>query len=71
MLPQIPDTRKGAMKKVLITGASGFVGFHLLNEAIAADLEVYAAVRKNSDVLHLQARKTAFHGRRGASAFRL
>ncbi|WP_432712142.1 NAD-dependent epimerase/dehydratase family protein [Pedobacter sp.] len=41
-------------KKVLITGASGFVGFHLLNEAIANDLEVYAAVRPNSKIQHLQ-----------------
>jgi nucleoside-diphosphate-sugar epimerase len=41
-------------KKVLITGASGFVGFHLINEALAADLEVYAAVRANSDIKHLQ-----------------
>ncbi len=41
-------------KKVLITGASGFVGFHLLNEALAANLEVYAAVRPNSNIKHLE-----------------
>ncbi|MEJ5961971.1 NAD-dependent epimerase/dehydratase family protein [Pedobacter immunditicola] len=41
-------------KKVLITGASGFVGFHLLNEALADNLEVYAAVRSNSSIKHLQ-----------------
>lgn len=41
-------------KKVLITGASGFVGFHLLNEALAEDLEIYAAVRSNSSINHLQ-----------------
>lgn len=40
-------------KRVLITGASGFVGFHLINEALAADLEVYAAVRSNSGTAHL------------------
>lgn len=40
-------------KRVLITGASGFVGFHLINEALAADLEVYAAVRSNSSTEHL------------------
>jgi nucleoside-diphosphate-sugar epimerase len=40
-------------KKVLITGASGFVGFHLINEALAANLEVYAAVRANSETEHL------------------
>lgn len=41
-------------KKVLITGASGFVGYHLIKEALKADLEVYAAVRKSSDVAHLK-----------------
>lgn len=39
--------------KVLITGASGFVGFHLINAALEAGLEVYAAVRKSSTVDHL------------------
>jgi nucleoside-diphosphate-sugar epimerase len=42
------------MKKVLITGASGFVGFHLIIKALAANLDVYAAVRPNSDTQHLQ-----------------
>jgi nucleoside-diphosphate-sugar epimerase len=41
-------------KKVLITGASGFVGFHLLNEALADNLEVYAAVRPKSNIKHLE-----------------
>ncbi|MFD2146421.1 NAD-dependent epimerase/dehydratase family protein [Mucilaginibacter antarcticus] len=41
-------------EKVLITGASGFVGYHLLVEALQNNLEVYAAVRKNSKVEHLQ-----------------
>lgn len=40
-------------QKVLITGASGFVGFHLIEAALAKGLEVYAAVRKSSDVKHL------------------
>lgn len=44
-------------KKVLITGASGFVGYHLIEEALKADLEVYAAVRPSSDQSHL----SAFH----------
>lgn len=34
--------------KVLITGASGFVGYHLIEAAIHAGLEVYAAVRASS-----------------------
>ena len=41
------------MKKVLITGASGFVGFHLIEAALAQGLDVYAAVRKTSDIKHL------------------
>ncbi len=40
-------------QKVLITGASGFVGFHLIEAAIAKGLDVYAAVRKSSNVKHL------------------
>jgi nucleoside-diphosphate-sugar epimerase len=40
-------------QKVLITGASGFVGFHLIEAALAKDLEVYAAIRKSSDIKHL------------------
>jgi UDP-glucose 4-epimerase len=42
------------MERVLITGASGFVGYHLINEALRNNLEVYAAVRKSSDVGHLE-----------------
>jgi UDP-glucose 4-epimerase len=40
--------------RVLITGASGFIGYHLINEAIANNLEVYAAVRKSSKTDHLK-----------------
>ncbi len=41
-------------QKVLITGASGFLGYHLINAAIENGLEVYAAIRKNSNIKHLQ-----------------
>lgn len=41
-------------EKVLITGASGFVGYHLINEALQQNLEVYAAVRKSSAIDHLK-----------------
>jgi UDP-glucose 4-epimerase len=41
-------------QRVLITGASGFVGYHLIEEALAQDLEVYAAVRKSSSIDHLK-----------------
>lgn len=40
--------------KLLITGASGFLGFHLIEAALAEGLEVHAGVRKSSDVSHLQ-----------------
>lgn len=40
-------------QKVLITGASGFVGFHLVEAALAKGLDVYAAIRKSSDIKHL------------------
>ena len=36
------------MKKILITGASGFVGSHLVEEALDHKLDVYAGVRKSS-----------------------
>lgn len=37
-------------KRILITGASGFVGSHLVEVAHEADFEVHAAVRKSSNV---------------------
>lgn len=43
------------IKKVLITGATGFVGYHLIEHALAAGLEVYAAVRPETDRTHLKA----------------
>jgi nucleoside-diphosphate-sugar epimerase len=41
-------------ERVLITGASGFVGYHLIEQALLNGLEVYAAVRKSSSVEHLK-----------------
>ncbi|QKJ30899.1 NAD(P)-dependent oxidoreductase [Mucilaginibacter mali] len=41
-------------ERVLITGASGFVGYHLVEEALKNNLEVYAAVRKSSKTDHLK-----------------
>jgi nucleoside-diphosphate-sugar epimerase len=40
--------------RVLITGASGFVGYHLVEAAVNAGLEVFAAVRPSSEVDHLK-----------------
>lgn len=42
------------MQKILITGASGFVGGFLVEEALKRDLEVYAAVRKSSNLQYLK-----------------
>jgi nucleoside-diphosphate-sugar epimerase len=42
------------MKKILITGASGFVGSHLVEEALNRNLEVYAGIRKTSSRKYLQ-----------------
>jgi nucleoside-diphosphate-sugar epimerase len=41
-------------KRVLITGASGFVGYHLIEAALASGLEVFAALRPSSDKDHLK-----------------
>jgi UDP-glucose 4-epimerase len=41
-------------ERVLITGASGFVGYHLIAEALKNNLEVFAAVRKSSKTDHLK-----------------
>ena len=38
------------MKKILVTGASGFVGFHLVSTAYRAGYEVHAAVRRSSQI---------------------
>ena len=41
-------------EKVMITGASGFLGFHLIEAALKNNLDVYAAVRKSSNIAHLK-----------------
>lgn len=41
-------------ERVLITGASGFVGYHLIEAALRKDLEVFAAVRASSNIDHLK-----------------
>jgi len=47
-------------ERVLITGASGFVGYHLIEAALAAGLEVHGAVRRSSDVAHLSGMDVKF-----------
>ncbi|KQR66860.1 NAD(P)-dependent oxidoreductase [Pedobacter sp. Leaf176] len=41
-------------KRILITGATGFVGFHLIEAALSSGLHVFANVRSSSKVEHLQ-----------------
>lgn len=48
------------MKKILITGASGFVGSHLVEEALERGLEVYAGVRQSSSRQFLQDKRIRF-----------
>jgi len=40
-------------KKLLITGASGFLGYHLIEAALLQGYEVYAGVRGSSNTAHL------------------
>lgn len=40
-------------KKLLITGASGFLGYHLIEAALLQNYEVFAGVRKSSHTTHL------------------
>lgn len=40
-------------KRILITGASGFIGRYLVEEALAQGLEVWAGVRSSSSLRHL------------------
>ncbi|TLU99369.1 NAD-dependent epimerase/dehydratase family protein [Dyadobacter luticola] len=41
-------------EKVLITGASGFIGYHLAEAALEAGMEVHAMVRPTSDLTSLK-----------------
>lgn len=47
-------------KKVLITGASGFVGGFLVGEALKRDLIVHAAIRRSSSTEYLQDPRITF-----------
>ncbi len=48
------------MEKILITGASGFVGSHLVEEALRRDIEVYAGIRKTSSREYLKDERIRF-----------
>jgi UDP-glucose 4-epimerase len=47
-------------ERVLITGASGFVGYHLIDFALKNNMEVFAAVRKSSQIAHLKELKIQY-----------
>lgn len=47
-------------ERVLITGASGFIGYHLIEAAMRRGLSVYAGVRAGSDVSHLKGYEVKF-----------
>ena len=42
------------MMKILITGASGFIGSHIVDEALRRDMEVWVVVRKTTSRRYLQ-----------------
>lgn len=42
-------------QKILITGASGFLGYHLVQSALEMGLDVSAGIRNSSNIKHLKA----------------
>lgn len=48
------------MKKILITGASGFIGSFIVEEALRRELEIWAAVRPTSSRKYLQDTRIRF-----------
>ena len=48
------------MDKILVTGASGFIGSFIVEEALNRGMEVWAAVRKSSSKEYLQDKRIRF-----------
>ena len=48
------------MKKILITGASGFIGGFLVKEALERGYETWAGVRSTSSRANLQDKRIRF-----------
>ena len=46
--------------KILITGASGFIGGFLVEEALRRGYETWAGIRAGSSKAHLQDKRTHF-----------
>ncbi|MDB5273216.1 MAG: NAD(P)-dependent oxidoreductase [Chitinophagaceae bacterium] len=51
-----------ALPSILITGASGFIGNHLVNEALQKKFRVYALVRKSSVISNLSSEVNILKG---------
>src|SRR3990167_8412301 len=49
------------MKKILITGATGFVGSHLVDRLLKKGNEVHAMVRSSSNLRWLKGKKLSLH----------
>ena len=47
-------------KKILITGAGGFIGSYLVEEALKRGFEVYAGVRSSTNLEYLQDKRIKF-----------
>lgn len=47
-------------QRILITGASGFIGFHLVQVALSRGMEVFAGVRPSSRIDHLGSLEVQF-----------
>ena len=48
------------MDKILVTGASGFIGSFIVEEALNRGMEVWAAVRKSSSKEYIQYNRIRF-----------
>ena len=48
------------MRKILITGASGFIGSFLVEEAVKRNFEVFAGVRASSSKVYLKQPELVF-----------
>ena len=48
------------MEKILVTGASGFIGSHIVEEALRRGFDVWAAVRKSSSREYLKDERIHF-----------
>ena len=54
MLVTVPDMLITMPERILITGASGFIGSHIAEEALRRDMETWVAVRSTSSLEYLK-----------------